>query len=295
MHPQTRAVGFTGSLSGGMALHGYAQQRPDPIPVFAEMGSVNPMLVLTEAVSKRGEAIAQTCAGSITLGMGQLCTNPGLMMGIDCMGLRHFIEVLGQHIAQAKPAPMLHEGISRNYVEKLAQTLGSKGVYLAGQSDVGAPSAAVAWVSGDDFLQNPHLHEEVFGPFSLMVICKDAAQLAQALDALGGQLTCSLWAEPEDLQAMPELMSIARRKAGRIVLNGVPTGVAVAPAMTHGGPFPASTDSRFTAVGIHAVRRWVRPVSFQNFSDELLPDELKNKNLRGIWRLVNNSWTRDDI
>ncbi|HRD80835.1 MAG TPA: aldehyde dehydrogenase (NADP(+)) [Saprospiraceae bacterium] len=295
MHPQTRAVGFTGSLSGGMALHGYAQQRPDPIPVFAEMGSVNPMLVLTEAVSKRGEAIAQTCAGSITLGMGQFCTNPGLMMGIDCMGLRHFIEVLGQHIAQAKPAPMLHEGISRNYVEKLAQTLGSKGVYLAGQSDVGAPSAAVAWVSGDDFLQNPHLHEEVFGPFSLMVICKDAAQLAQALDALGGQLTCSLWAEPEDLQAMPELMSIARRKAGRIVLNGVPTGVAVAPAMTHGGPFPASTDSRFTAVGIHAVRRWVRPVSFQNFSDELLPDELKNKNLRGIWRLVNNSWTRDDI
>lgn len=295
MHPQTRAVGFTGSLSGGMALHGYAQQRPDPIPVFAEMGSVNPMIVLTEAVSKRGEAIAQACAGSITLGMGQFCTNPGLMMGIDCLGLRHFIEILGQHISQAHPSPMLHEGIRRNYVEKLAKTLSSKGVFLAGQSGADASPAAVAWVSGDDFLQNPHLHEEVFGPFSLMVICKNAAQLAQALDALGGQLTCSLWAEPEDLQAMPELLHIARGKAGRIVLNGVPTGVAVAPAMTHGGPFPASTDSRFTAVGIHAVRRWVRPVSFQNFTDDLLPDELKNKNVRGIWRLVNNSWTRGDI
>jgi len=295
VHPQTRAVGFTGSLSGGMALHGYAQQRPDPIPVFAEMGSVNPMLVLPEAVSKRGEAIAQACAGSITLGMGQFCTNPGLMLGIDCRGLRHFIEVLGQHITQSKSAPMLHPGIQQSYTEKLSKTLGSKGVFLAGQADAAAPSAAVAWVSGDDFLQNPHLHEEVFGPFSLMVLCKDAAQLAQALDALGGQLTCSLWAEPEDLQAMPELLDITRRKAGRIVLNGVPTGVAVAPAMTHGGPFPASTDSRFTAVGIHAVRRWVRPVSFQNFTDDLLPDELKNNNVRGIWRLVNNAWTRDDI
>ncbi len=298
-HPLTRAVGFTGSFSGGMALHGYAQQRPDPIPVFAEMGSVNPVLILPEALSRRGEAIAEACAASITLGVGQFCTNPGLMFGIDCMGLRHFLEVLGKEVAKVAPATMLHPGIQAAFTEKLARTLGSKGVYIAGSAENDNPSVkaapTVAWVTGEDFLRNPHLHDEVFGPFSLMVLCKDAGQMAEALQALGGQLTCSLWAESEDLQAHPTILDIAQRKAGRLILDGVPTGVAVVPAMMHGGPFPATTDSRFTAVGIHAVKRWVRPVSYQNFSEPWLPEELKNHNSLGIWRLVNGKWTKEDV
>ncbi len=299
MHPLTRAVGFTGSLPGGMALHGYAQQRLDPIPVFAEMGSVNPVLILPEALARRGESIAEACAASITLGAGQFCTNPGLMFGIDCLGLRHFLEVLGREVAKVAPAPMLHAGIQSSYTEKLGRALGSKGVYLAGAAEnedpAGKAASTVAWVTGEDFLRNPQLHEEVFGPFSLMVLCKDAAQLAEALQAIGGQLTCSLWAEVEDLQAHPGLLEIAQRKAGRVILDGVPTGVAVAPAMMHGGPFPATTDSRFTAVGIHAVKRWLRPVSYQNFPDAWLPEALKNRNSRGIWRLVNGEWTKADV
>lgn len=298
-HPLTRAVGFTGSFSGGMALQRYAQDRPDPIPVFAEMGSVNPVIILPEALSRRGESIAEACAASVTLGVGQFCTNPGLMFGIDCLGLRHFIELMGQQVGRAAPAPMLHEGIRTSYTDKLAQALSSKGVFLAGSAEAGdsgdKATAAIAWVTANDFLRNPQLHEEVFGPFSLMVICKDADQLAQTLETLGGQLTCSLWAEPEDLQAHSELLDIARRKAGRIILNGVPTGVAVAPAMMHGGPFPATTDSRFTAVGIHAVKRWVRPVAYQNFPEVWLPEELRNRNSQEIWRLVNGVWTKEDV
>ena len=151
----------------------------------------------------------------------------------------------------------------------------------------------MAWVTGEDFLKNPQLNEEVFGPFSLSVLCKDAEQLAEALQSFGGQLTCSIWGTKEDLHQFPQVLQIARRKAGRIVLNGVPTGVAVVPAMTHGGPFPATTDSRFTAVGVHAVRRWVRPISYQNFPDEWLPEELQNHNPRSIWRYVNGEFTKE--
>ncbi len=299
IHPYTRAVGFTGSFSGGMALHGYAQQRPDPIPVFAEMGSVNPIIVLPEALSKHGESIARTCAGSITLGVGQFCTNPGLMLGIDCAGLRRFVEVLGQEVAQAAAAPMLHAGILRSYSEKRAHALATKGVFEAGSSPnedaEHLANATVAWVSGEDFLRTPHLQEEVFGPFSLMVLCRDAAQMRDVLQSLGGQLTCSIWAEPADLQTHASLLTLAQRKAGRVILNGVPTGVTVAPAMMHGGPFPATTDSRFTAVGIHAVRRWVRPVCFQNFHEAFLPEPLKNHNTSGIWRLINGQWSKGDV
>ena len=153
----------------------------------------------------------------------------------------------------------------------------------------------MAWVTGEDFLKNPRLHEEVFGPFSLGVLCKDIEQLAEALQSFGGQLTCSIWATKEDLRQFPQVLHLAQRKAGRIVLNGVPTGVAVVPAMTHGGPFPATTDSRFTAVGVHAVRRWIRPISYQNFSEEWLPEELQQHNPRGIWRNINGQFTKEKI
>lgn len=299
MHPLTRAVGFTGSLSGGLALQEYARQRPDPIPVFAEMGSVNPILILPEAISRHSDAIAEACAASITLGLGQFCTNPGLIFGIDCAGLRHLLESLGSLIQNSAAGQMLHPGIHHSYYEKRTRALESKGVFLLGSAPVAdthtQAAASVAWVAGDDFLINPHLHEEVFGPFSLCVLCKDAEQLSEAIQSLGGQLTCSIWAEHEDLRHFPQLLSLAQRKAGRIVFNGVPTGVAVVPSMTHGGPFPATTDSRFTAVGIHAVRRWVRPISYQNLPDEWLPAELQNLNPRGIWRSVNGQFTRESI
>ncbi len=299
LHPYTRAVGFTGSLSGGMALYSYAQQRPDPIPVFAEMGSVNPVIVLPEALSKHGEAIARTCAASVTLGVGQFCTNPGLILGIDCAGLRRFVEVMGQEVAQVAAAPMLHDGILRSYSEKRSRALAAKGVFEAGsapnEDTEHLANATIAWVSGEDFLRTPHLHEEVFGPFSLIVLCRDATQMQDILQSLGGQLTCSIWAEPTDLQIHTSLLALAQRKAGRIILNGVPTGVTVAAAMMHGGPFPATTDSRFTAVGIHAVRRWVRPVCFQNFHEAFLPEALKNRNTLGIWRLINGQWNKEDV
>lgn len=298
-HPLTKAVGFTGSLSGGMALHGYAQQRPEPIPVFAEMGSVNPIVILPEPLSRNTDAIAEACVGSITLGAGQFCTNPGLMFGIDCLGLRHFLEKLGEGVRKVMPASMLHSGIQTAYQEKRRQALESKGVFLAGAADNDTPNetatATIAWVTGDDFINNPKLHEEIFGPFSLMVVCRDPGQLAEALQALGGQLTCSIWGEPEDIALYPGLLELLQLKAGRVVMNGVPTGVAVVPSMMHGGPFPASTDSRFTAVGIHAVKRWVRPLAFQQFPDALLPEALKNSNSLGIWRLVNQTWTKADV
>jgi alpha-ketoglutaric semialdehyde dehydrogenase len=299
LHPLSKAIGFTGSVAGGLALQEYARQRPEPIPVFAEMGSVNPIILLPEAISGQSDTIAEACAASISLGLGQFCTNPGLIFGIDCPELKHLLETLGALIQKTPPGRMLHPGINHSYHEKRARALESKGVYLLGSAVAEAPQnqagATVAWVAGEDFLKNPHLHEEVFGPFSLCVRCKDAGQLAEALQSFGGQLTCSIWATTEDLRQFPQFLDIAQRKAGRIVLNGVPTGVAVVPSMTHGGPFPATTDSRFTAVGIHAVRRWVRPISFQNFPDMWLPEELQNHNPRSIWRSVNGQITRDKI
>jgi NADP-dependent aldehyde dehydrogenase len=298
-HPLTKAVGFTGSLSGGMALQAYTWQRSEPIPVFAEMGSVNPIVVLPEPLSRNTDAIAEACVGSITLGVGQFCTNPGLMFGIDCPGLRHFIDKVAEGVGRVMPARMLHAGIQSSYQEKRRLALESKGVFLAGAAQNDAPeeraAATLAWVMGDDFLRQPLLHEEVFGPFSLMVVCRDAVQLAEALGVLGGQLTCSIWGEPEDLQLYPGLLELLQEKAGRVVMNGVPTGVAVVPSMMHGGPFPASTDSRFTAVGVHAVKRWIRPLAYQQFPDELLPAALQHKNSLGIWRLVNNTWTKADV
>ncbi|MES2005931.1 MAG: aldehyde dehydrogenase (NADP(+)) [Bacteroidota bacterium] len=292
----TAAVGFTGSYSGGKALYDYAATRKNPIPVFAEMGSINPVIFLPDTLHTNAENLAKQYAGSITLGMGQFCTNPGLLIAIAGEGLDRFVSHLSREIANVVPAKMLHAGIHKAYFEKMRAALHEKGVALLAQSIAATTELealpSVATVEGHVFLQNPLLHEEVFGPYSLLVICKDEAELKAVWRSLAGQLTTTLMGTGKDFANHHSLLEIAPAIAGRIVFNGVPTGVEVCPGMVHGGPFPASTDSRFTAVGINAVKRWVRPVSYQNCPDALLPDALKESNPLGIWRLRNNEWGR---
>lgn len=295
--PNTTAVGFTGSYSGGKALYDYAAARKNPIPVFSEMGSVNPVVFLPDTIQHNAGSLAKQYAGSITLGMGQFCTNPGLLIAMEGSGLDEFLHHLAKEIETVVPAKMLHAGIHKAYVSKMQAALDEKGVTLVSKSVTPPtdmePSPSVAIVDGEIFLKNPLLHEEVFGPYSLLVKCKDKIQLKAVWRSLAGQLTTTLMGTDKDLTEHSDLMDIAPSIAGRIVFNGVPTGVEVCPAMVHGGPFPASTDSRFTAVGIHAVKRWVRPVCYQNCPDALLPDALKAANPLGIRRMVNNEWGRN--
>ena len=298
-HPATAAVGFTGSFRGGKALYDYAHERTSPIPVFAEMGSINPVIFLPGTLESNADALAQMYAGSITLGVGQFCTNPGLMLAVKSDALDNFLKILSGAVAQYVPAPMLHEGIQRAYSEKMENALAQKGVMLVnGRGDAGksaSPGAAIAYTAGDNFLKNPVLHEEVFGPYSLMVACSSMEELRRAWLAVKGQLTTSIMGTEQDLREYGDLIEIAPGIAGRVNINHPPTGVEVCPSMVHGGPFPATTDSRFTAVGIHGVRRWVRPVCFQNCPEFLLPPELKNANPGKIWRLVNNEFQNGEV
>ncbi len=292
----TTAVGFTGSYTGGKALYDYAAARKNPIPVFSEMGSTNPVIFLPDTLKNNAESLAKQYAGSITLGMGQFCTNPGLMIAMEGGELDQFLQMLSKEIAAIAPAKMLHAGIHTAYVSKMKNALDEKGVTVLSQSATAADDIealpSVATVDGDTFLNDPLLHEEVFGPYSLLVKCKNIDQLKAVWRSLAGQLTTTLMGTDKDLSDFSDLMDIAPSIAGRIVFNGVPTGVEVCASMVHGGPFPASTDSRFTAVGINAVKRWVRPVCYQNCPDNLLPDALKAANPLGIWRMVNNEWMK---
>ena len=297
-HPKTAAVGFTGSFTGGTALVKYAMERKNPIPVFSEMGSVNPVVFLPDTLQKNTKTLAKDYSGSITLSMGQFCTNPGLMFAIESDGLDEFVELLKEEVLQVKPAKMLHEGIYKTYNERKNMALQQQGVLqLTGEVNVGEFEAKpdIAAVSGKDFLENHVLHEEVFGPYALMVKCKDAAELQQAWTAVRGQLTTSLVGTEKDFNDYKDFIDLAVEIAGRVIFNNVPTGVEVCPSMVHGGPFPASTDSRFTSVGTTSIRRWVRPVCFQGCPEHLLPAELKNSNPLNIWRLVNNAFSKEGI
>jgi alpha-ketoglutaric semialdehyde dehydrogenase len=298
-HPDVKAVGFTGSIQGGRALYNIAAQRDEPIPVFAEMGSVNPVVLLPKAIQNRGEALAKTYAGSITLGSGQFCTNPGLILGIKSDSLTDFISTLSEEIVKLEPSCMLHPNIIGNYEKNKQIAIQQEGLTVNAdfQDSVAVNYArqAIVTVNGLTFLNNTTLHQEVFGPFSLLVVCKDANELKLVISHLEGQLTGTILGEKEELQEFPELIAALQNRVGRIIFNGVPTGVEVCPAMLHGGPYPASTDSRFTAVGVHAVNRWVRPFSFQSWPNKLLPKELTNENPLGIIRLVNGKNSKDKI
>ncbi|MDD3722110.1 MAG: aldehyde dehydrogenase (NADP(+)) [Lutibacter sp.] len=294
-HPQVKAVGFTGSVGGGRALYNLASQRPEPIPVFAEMGSVNPVIILPEAAKIRGNEWAKTYAGSITLGSGQFCTNPGLILGIKGADLTNFIKILSEEIVKIEPTCMLHPNIIGAYESKKAKMQEQKGLQTSASfSDeiaINYGRQAITTVEGVTILKNTALHHEVFGPFSMVVQCKNVQQLEEIIANLEGQLTGTILAENAELENYENIVNTLQNRVGRIIFNGVPTGVEVCAAMVHGGPYPASTDSRFTAVGINSIKRWVRPFSFQNWPNELLPDELKNENPLGISRIVDGKRT----
>jgi len=289
-HPYTKSVGFTGSFAGGKQLFDWANQRKEPIPVFAEMSSINPVFLLPGKLKESAAELAKAYAGSITLGVGQFCTNPGLLIGIEGEELTAFSNALSEEISKTVPAPMLHDGIYKNYISKKESTLSQTGVDTLATASVteGKGAAALATVTGRDFIDNPMLHQEVFGPFSLLIRCKDKAELLELVRHLEGQLTATLMATEADVEEHKALVELVINICGRMILNGVPTGVEVCLSMQHGGPFPATTDARFGSVGADAIKRFVRPLAFQNWPDQFLPDALKDSNPLGIWRTENN-------
>lgn len=298
-HPHTKAVGFTGSYGAGMQLFKWTNERKEPIPVFAEMGSVNPVFLLPEKLAASATDIANMYAGSITLGVGQFCTNPGLIIGIESEALTTFTHDLGKAIQKIQPAPMLHAGIVSAYKEKKGNALLQDDVHLVAESETavkeneGLPTVATA--SAQAFLNNPVLHQEVFGPYSLIIRCANKEEMLAVAQHLEGQLTSTLMATENDMLHNDELVEAVKNICGRFILNSVPTGVEVCLSMQHGGPFPATTDSRFTSVGADGIKRFARPIAFQNWSNSLLPDELKNENPLGIIRTVNNELTKATV
>lgn len=300
-HPLTTAVGFTGSHRGGRALFNAAAQRPAPIPVFAEMSSVNPMFLMPGALAERAEAIAEGLRNSVTMGVGQFCTKPGIVFAVGGPDLQKFVSTLDKAIFQSAPASMLHPGIRHAYEFSVERVRKVAGVSVLSQSELApAPdkTQAVAFLMSTDlatFLANPELHEEIFGPSVLIVDCPSHTDMVEAAQRLDGQLTATLHVGAGDMALIPDLVRVLERKAGRLVWNGFPTGVEVCPAMQHGGPYPATTDSRFTSVGTGAIQRWARPVCFQNFPASTLPAALQDENPQQILRTVNGTQTRDRV
>ncbi|KLT84624.1 aldehyde dehydrogenase (NAD) family protein [Acinetobacter baumannii MRSN 4106] len=294
-HPAIKAVGFTGSLKGGRALCDLAAARPEPIPVFAEMSSINPMILLPEALKVRGDKIATELSGSVVLGCGQFCTNPGLIIGIKSPEFSQFLDHFKAAMAQQPPQTMLNKGTLRSYEHGLKELLAHDKIeHLAGQPQQG-PQAYPQLFKADVSLLLEHdelLQEEVFGPTTIVIEVESAEQLALALNGLRGQLTASLIAEPQDFENFATLIPLLEEKAGRLLLNGYPTGVEVCDAMVHGGPYPATSDARGTSVGTLAIERYLRPVCYQNYPDHLLPLALQNANPLGIARLVNGEMSK---
>jgi NADP-dependent aldehyde dehydrogenase len=292
MHPYSKAVGFTGSFIGGKQLFDWANQRKELIPVFAEMSSINPVFLLPKKIKVDTENVAAVYANSITLGVGQFCTNPGLIIGIDGGDLDRFMELLSNQVRKVQPGEMLHTGISKNYHEKRKAALEQSGVDTVVVAEQPASQAqgeaTLASARADAYLNNPVLHQEVFGPYSLVVRCKNIDEMIAVAKKTEGQLTCTLMATNDDVQENPELINAVKNICGRFILNGVPTGVEVCYSMQHGGPFPSTTDSRFTSVGPDGIKRFARPLSFQNWPNDLLPDELKDENPLKVWRVVDN-------
>jgi NADP-dependent aldehyde dehydrogenase len=297
-HPAIRAVGFTGSRRGGEALMRLAAQRPDPIPVYAEMGSVNPVILFPSALHERAAAIAEGLHASFTLGVGQFCTNPGVVLVPAGADGDAFAGLLAERTRRTAAGAMLTPGISAAYQE--GQTsLGAHGAERlaggdAGSASIAACGEAALWqVPASRALAEPHLLDEVFGPSTLLVRYDGFGELEQFVQALEGQLTATVHAQPEELREHTALLGQLAGKAGRLVANQFPTGVEVNHAMIHGGPFPATSDGRSTSVGTHAIERFSRYVAYQNWPDDTLPEELRASNPRGIWRLVNGERTRD--
>ena len=276
-HPLIKAVGFTGSLGGGRALFDLCTRRPEPIPFFGELGSVNPMFLLPHAVSARGATIAQGWAGSLTMGAGQFCTNPGIAVLVDGPEAQAFTAAAQAAVGQTGAQTMLTDGIASAYRQGRDRVAAQSGVreVLTSVCDLRNATPYLYEVSGDDWLGNHALVEEVFGPLGLIVRVRDAAQMQAVAASLEGQLTCTLHLDDADTALGQALMPILERKAGRVLANGFPTGVEVVDAQVHGGPYPASTNFGATSVGTMSIRRWLRPVAYQNMPAALLPADLR--------------------
>jgi NADP-dependent aldehyde dehydrogenase len=292
-HPHIRAVGFTGSLRAGRSLMDAAAARPEPIPCFTEMSSGNPVFILPGALRKGPAALAQGLFGSFTLGAGQFCTKPGIVFVPQAGETTSFLDELKSLVEQAQPYTLLTGGIAREYdraTEDRATraSVAAEAHLLSEGSGTAAPFHAAAMLFSiplDQLVREPHLADEIFGPDTLLVHCDNTQDYLQAARSLSGHLTATIFGDEDDLAANRELIQILEQKAGRLIFNGFPTGVEVTHAMVHGGPYPSTSDPRFTSVGSLAIYRFARPVCFQNFPQTMLPPELQDANPLGISRL----------
>ncbi|GLY75695.1 aldehyde dehydrogenase (NADP(+)) [Actinoallomurus iriomotensis] len=291
--PRIRAVGFTGSQAGGLALQRTAAARAVPIPVYAEMSSVNPVFLLPGALRERAAGLAEGFAGSLTLGAGQFCTNPGLIVAVDGPELTEFLATAVRVLAATTGQTMLTEGIHAAYERSTAGLLATDGVRelcagLPGEGE-NAGVARLFSVAADVFLGRPELQDEAFGAASTVVICRDPEQLREVAAALRGQLTATVHHGEGDREVAAALLPLLEERAGRILFDGWPTGVEVTHAMVHGGPYPATSDGRTTSVGTLAIRRFLRPVCYQNVPAELLPPEVSDDNAYGLPRRIDGA------
>jgi 2,5-dioxopentanoate dehydrogenase len=323
--PGLAAVGFTGSQTVGRALYDLAAAREVPIPVFAEMGSLNPQVVTAGAIAERGEVLATELVGSIALGTGQFCTKPGLVFVPDSDAGRRFEQALAESAGAVEPAPLLNRSIADGLAGRLAEVTGQPGVEVAAGGTVSgapgstvtaapagaaddalsapaAPMAAGAWAAptilvtdAPTFAATPSLHEECFGPAAIVVRVPSLETMTALASTLDGSLTASIHAAASEVADLADLVDALTHRAGRVVWNQVPTGVAVTPAMQHGGPYPASTSARDTSVGTAAIARFLRPVVYQNTPQALLPEPLRDANPTSRWRLVDGAWTQAPV
>ncbi|ASQ91919.1 aldehyde dehydrogenase (NADP(+)) [Streptomyces sp. 11-1-2] len=297
--PRIRAVGFTGSREGGLAIAAMAADRPVPIPVYAEMSSINPVLLLPAVLESRGAELGAAFAGSLTLGAGQFCTNPGLVLAIEGPGLDAFTRAAADAVAADAGATMLTTGIADHYAaagDALEARDGVDEFARGSQPDSAACGRArLLTVDGARFAADPSLQSEVFGATSLLVRCVDTAELTAAVETLEGQLTATVHADEADHLLAAKLLPLLEERAGRILFDGWPTGVEVGHAMVHGGPFPATTDPRSTSVGTLAIERFLRPVAYQDVPTALLPAEVRDENPLGVWRRLDGEPSRDAL
>jgi NADP-dependent aldehyde dehydrogenase len=296
LHPAIKAVGFTGGIQGGRALFDLAASRPEPIPVFAEMGSTNPIVIFPSALISGLDNWTSAYADSILSGTGQFCTSPGLIFLQQSSDSDRFIEVLSEKLISAEAGVMLHPDIHARFESGKRTMLSHSERSIEKEKTDGIRGRqALMVVSAEDFIGHESLRHEVFGPFAIIILCKEEKELLTALSALNGQLTGTVLGSEKEIKDNFSVVEILKQRVGRLIFNGVPTGVEVCPSMNHGGPYPASTDARFTAVGIDAVRRFARPVVYQNCPQDLLPLELRNRNDLGIMRRINGAYSVEDV
>lgn len=296
-HPRIKAVAFTGSRTAGLALRDAAAARREPIPVYAEMASVNPVFILPNALESRGEELGREYITSVTTGAGQLCTSPGLVFVFESPGVKSFIDSASSMVRKSAASPMLTLDIQESYARRVEELAAAEGSTLlaAGNTNLSGGTSAepvLFETHADAFIDNPTLHQEVFGAASLVVRIRDMDQLMHVIEVLEGQLTATLQADESDYATAQMLMLQLEPKVGRIVFNGWPTGVEVCHSMVHGGPFPATSDSRATSVGTRAIERFLRPVAYQNVPDPLLPAAIDIENTLGVPRCVDGCLNR---